>query len=873
MPRREDCLDDILKRAGGRRSRADAEKLLSDLDGAAEARSRMGDTAGEAYTRARDKVNDEFARRAALRRREARMNTAKLIREQRRIDDLRKNQGISPRLTAESITVGVNTPFYRSRDSISAMWHVLTDKYTGKNGVIGALRREGLLKVVASLKIDQDIGREMFELDKGEEGRPGITKNPQAKRAAEIFHAADKQAIEDHNRAGGWIRSYFGHAAKSLWDADAIRTAGSGGNKRRLVQDELNPFGPKGGLEADRFAFIADFMKHLDLGRTFGKMDAQAIRDALYEMWVPLKNGDHFDYASPTEDPTYPNVAGKAAAHRELHFKSFDDWYALNQKYGLYPTFLASKMEGYRTLARQTALVSRLGTKPEEAFEDVVSWIKKGTEATNQRQEFEKFEPMLRKQFNQFTGKNNRPVYKLAARIAGNWMVWERMSMLGRVLITHLEGLPTKSSELRYWGASFADRYKGFFTDMMRAAEGTDRAKLAELIWAGADADNSYLASRYDSADTPKGVFSRIHDTFFWLTGVTNVLPNQREGAQLVMARELGMERGKAWAEVDPKLQRILRMYGIEEPEWKALSGVDWQVGRASEGSAAYLTPTEALKLSDEQVRAYLAERRPPLSAHGPPTADMIEQARHDLATTLATMYSDRGDYAMFRPSERTRARLYGNTQAGTAGNIALRLLWQFKQWPLEMIYRTWGREIYGGNRGMDRVAAVTELLVASTVMGVLGEMVRDVTKGQNPLPRAAAHPVEYVTHGFLRSGAGTIAGDYLFGEFDRHWRSALASIAGPTFGQVDDIMDLLHGGGPQERHPWKERAADLVRLLKTNGGPIVNFWATSWAFEYLFMYRLQEWLHPGYVERYERKMRDERGVDFLVRPTAMTPH
>jgi hypothetical protein len=36
-------------------------------------------------------------------------------------------------------------------------------------------------------------------------------------------------------------------------------------------------------------------------------------------------------------------------------------------------------------------------------------------------------------------------------------------------------------------------------------------------------------------------------------------------------------------------------------------------------------------------------------------------------------------------------------------------------------------------------------------------------------------------------------------------------------------------------------------------------------------MFRLQEWLHPGYVERYERKMRDERGVDFLVRPTAMS--
>ena len=40
---------------------------------------------------------------------------------------------------------------------------------------------------------------------------------------------------------------------------------------------------------------------------------------------------------------------------------------------------------------------------------------------------------------------------------------------------------------------------------------------------------------------------------------------------------------------------------------------------------------------------------------------------------------------------------------------------------------------------------------------------------------------------------------------------------------QINDIADLYYGGGAQERHPWKQRGADLLRLAKTNGGPLVN--------------------------------------------------
>jgi hypothetical protein len=48
------------------------------------------------------------------------------------------------------------------------------------------------------------------------------------------------------------------------------------------------------------------------------------------------------------------------------------------------------------------------------------------------------------------------------------------------------------------------------------------------------------------------------------------------------------------------------------------------------------------------------------------------------------------------------------------------------------------------------------------------------------------------VTRGLLRSDAATIFGDYLFGEFDRHGHSFLGSLVGPTYGEAENLMNLV---------------------------------------------------------------------------------
>jgi hypothetical protein len=73
---------------------------------------------------------------------------------------------------------------------------------------------------------------------------------------------------------------------------------------------------------------------------------------------------------------------------------------------------------------------------------------------------------------------------------------------------------------------------------------------------------------------------------------------------------------------------------------------------------------------------------------------------------------------------------------------------------------------------------------VASAAFGVLAEALREVVQGQDPRARITAAPASYVLRGLMRSGMGTIAGDYLFGEFDRHGHSILGSLADRPMGR-----------------------------------------------------------------------------------------
>jgi hypothetical protein len=314
MVSRKDCFDDIAGRTG--KSRAEVQDALDEILNRAEGYESEGIGRDQAYARARDELLQAQAEQDLLRRRAAILDMRKESARHRyyadvdaQVKKLAPSQARkAPRLALEAKLVGVNLPFMKGRLSVDAQYVAL------KRQIVGGFSRDldaaGLTKIFASRSLEDKWTEELFELSKGESGKPGLTKDAQALQIAKTIQKWQKASMDQLNNEGSWIRSYTGYITKTSHDADEIRRAGP-----------------------EKWAH--ETLPHLDLKRTFGTVDRQEALDALRQMWTPMKNGDHFDYGRANEEPIFPNTAKKAAATRELHFKSGADWRAYNEKYGV----------------------------------------------------------------------------------------------------------------------------------------------------------------------------------------------------------------------------------------------------------------------------------------------------------------------------------------------------------------------------------------------------------------------------------------------------------------------------------------------------------------------------------------------------------
>lgn len=891
MPSRQDCLDDIAKRTG--RSRKEVDDILGDILDRAEGFEHDGMSPDESYARARDEKLEEIAERAALSRRAEILDTRKEIARHRFYTTSQEAIAkLSPRLAVkaaglalEAKLVGVNLPFFKGRFSVDAQFVAMRRLWVG--GMAKDLEDGGLLKLFATRNLEDKWTDELFELNRRDGGNPGVTKDPQALAIARIVQKWQTASMGTLNREGAWVRSYSGYITRSSHNPDTIRAAG-----------------PE--------QWVADTLPRLDLARTFGTTDRQRALDALRVMWTPMKDGNHFDYGRPVEEPLYPNVARQASDSRELHFKTAADWRAYNDKYGVSnPTQTVT--QAMVIAARRAALLREFGSKPAESFERDIAWLKATLQQQSQRDvarlanirdqetkapgtftdeialletsiaesstqftKFENFEQGLRNRFAQIDGSSMRPVNRAMANTVSNWMAIQRMAKLGRVAFTHFASLPTKAMEGRYWGIPLAERYTRLFTGMTQGLEGTAKRDALDATLVAFENRLGHMMAMYDVADAPAGFLAKWETTFFKLTGVSTVIDNQRGDSEAMFAAHLGGKRGQDWAAIGPKEQRVVQGFGLGEAEWKALHGIEW----TKLGDRTYLFPSDALKLSDEQVGAYLREKagggiiEQALARREATPAD-IAKAREDLALQIATAYSDRAGYAVPMPNARIRAILFGkNFEPGTAMNAALKLVYQFKIWPADMITRAWGREMYGtiGDGRLDRMAGLVELAVGGIVFGVAAEIIRSALQGKDSLTELREHPFGAILKGGQRSGMGSIVGDFLLHNFNRHGMNAVEWMAGPTISQINTLLDMIHAGGETKAGmlspaAMRQRGADLIRLVKDNT-PFMSLWATSAAVDALIWHRLQEWINPGYLQRAERRAREERGTHFWLSPS-----
>ncbi len=737
----------------------------------------------------------------------------------------RETEGLS------ALLVGTNRIKAGARKSVDAAQTSLTGYYTG--GLLADLQSLGNMhvKLLAKGAMDEDISRAMWSIDNSAAGE---FKGPkEAMDIAQVIHKWQEKARDDANRAGAWIGKEPGYIVRQSHDRERIERAGF-----QKWSEEIAPkldwdrTGQGNLLTAeDRNKFLLEVYKNLTMGR--------------------IREAGGSDLSSNFSQARIGSRAKKLSSERVLHFKSGEDWFAYNQKFGM-RNLREAVVDGLSQSAHSTALMRILGPSPDSNFEQLQLMVERAMHNAGDAKGIKKLHNArnrFKNQLKEVDGTLNYDAVPWLASVGRNLRALTSMAKLGGAVISGISDAPVFSSEMAYQGRGFFRSLVEGITDLTHGRGTVEQRKILSQLGVFFEGMCGDITARFSGDETP-GVMTRMQNTFFRLNCLTWWTDSWRRVAGLMMAHDLALEKDLEWGGLTMERQRVLSLYDIGADEWEV-----YRQGklRAADGRD-YMTPEVVNDVSDDVIAAYLEKKGIEASAI------RIEDTRADLEDRLRTYFRDRINFAVLEPDAKTRSILRQGTSAGTVSGEAIRFATQFKSFPVAYAQKVLGRQIYGmeGSSRGEAFGNFARLILMSTLFGYGAMTIKDLLKGKTP--RNPADPRTWVS-AFTQGGGAGIFGDFLFGEYSRFGGSLAATLAGPTAGTISDLANIY--ARVRDGDSWGQATARFV----LNNLPGNNLWYIRGPLDYLFGYHLFEMINPGYFNRMKRRVERENDQTFWASP------
>lgn len=809
-----DALKEVRKEVNRRLRQRIAEDERARLD------------AGLAAQEVANELADELQIAAMIDKRNAFINLQKRVANEEFL-----NGFSDPAEGLQAMLVGINKVRQGGRLSVDAKAKGMFEQHFG--AFINDLDEAGVLHAFRFQAFDRQVAQELWELGR-EGGRPGISGNRQAQEIARIVRKHEDLMVDRQNRAGSFIRKAAGYIVRQSHDVFKLRSAG---------YEEWKNF----------------ILPRLD-DLTFRDVEPEEVEQFLRGIYDGLISGVHLKPQGEDASDIFQgfkgpgNLGKRLSQNRKLHFKSADDWSDYNERFGG-GSLKESLIIGMERETRNVALMEQFGTNPEAMFNALVEKARRASRDDPKVSERLKGN-LFNQMYDEVSGATRVPVNLSGARIGAVLRAIQNMSKLGGATISAISDIPMFASEMRYQGRGLFEAYAEAFRNSLGGFRSADQKRLARLVGVGLDGMRGDILARFGAVDNLPGGVSRLQNLFFRLNLLSWWTDSHKTGAGLMMASHLNDFKGVPLDGMDPDMQRVLRQFGLTDDEWGLVRARDWFTDEEGRG---YFTPDIIQQISDEEIARFLGKQ-----SVGSTTA---QRFRDQLQSKFSAFFADRVDFAVPTPGAREFRLLRMGTRPGTIMGEAMRLIMQFKTFPITVLTRPIAREIYG--RGADSVSqALTQgktlvplahMIVATTVMGYLAQSAKQLVKGREP--RDPTLPATWMAAMAQGGGAG-IYGDFLFGEFNRFGRSFSSTMLGPTVGQIDDLADIY-----TRIKQGDDFAAQSFQTI-INNAPFMNLFYTRAALDYLVLYQIQEQLNPGYLRRLERRLEDDNNQRFFLPPS-----
>lgn len=677
----------------------------------------------------------------------------------------------------------------------------------------------------------------------------GVDAPREAKIAAEGLMEARRYLINRFNRAGGDIRMRedFGWTHKH--------------NAQLMVQ-------------AGKEAWI-DFVKpRLDPAKMINSagepMTGPQLQRALEETYDSIVGKDATAIGAAFSR-RFGSPINARAQHRELSFKSPDDWFDYQQEFGDRDIF-ESMVGEIEQLARDVALIEVLGPYPRATVEAMKTMVDneltsslRGASgrraATIQSQIGEhQFTSSL---FEQVNGTANIPADKGFAVFSQSTRSLLTGAQLGSAAVVSVGDIATNTLTARMSGISQA-RLMG---QLLRQLDPTNNAHrelaarsgyIAET-WAGAQVGAQRLLGEVTGVQR----IARITDTVLRASGLNAMTDGNRSAFKLEMVGHMTDEAAKPLDQVEPALQRTLTKYGVTPEEWDVYRNTQrWSDERTG---ASFIRPEDIY-----------------LNVRDTGTPEEV-QAALDIANKIGEIVHSEARLAVITPTARSRAVAVGNTRAGTFWGEVVRNTVLYKSFLISFTMQHGSRFLaQGGVKNFKGAGYLAHLIIGMTMAGAIAEQASQIGQGKelkNMLPGEEGSDSFWASALFRGGGLGAL-GEVLYSAVSaREYPtvSFISSLIGPVAALIESgvtvpinaAFDLIQEG------EFSSLGRDLTKFVEQLT-PGKSLWYAKLAYERVLFDTLEELIDGGDANkrfrRMEKEARREFDQDFFWKPGELTP-
>ena len=705
----------------------------------------------------------------------------------------------------------------------------------------------------ANSDIEKRVARVIWEVGQGK----AITeKTKDIVTLGKIINEFSETVRKKYNDHGANTEKLPGWIVRQSHDPFALRNAVDVLNlKNNKNIKEIN-----GTPERNLAAWTDYILPKLDQKKTFGNTDGspEAIDEFLSFAYNSLVKNQNQVVDGAGNSFGSRNLAETIGAKRVLHFKSSDDWFAYNAKFGG-QSLREALFEGFNLAGRNIGMMSMLGSNPQKNFLKMADETMNILKRKKSQTQVDKIGSFIKPQggYAKFMAEVDGSVNTINGFNAAKWSGITRailsMAKLGGAVISAIADVHLYATELKWQGRSYVGGVAEALGRLGKIKNSKLRIEIAEQL--GFISDNLIydVAARFSSGDNLNKQFTQIQRTFFKLNGLAWWTNSLKDGAMLGMGNYVAKQRNLSFNNLSVEFKRLITHFGINEKIWNVIRKMD--VERSEDGKEFFSARNIDL-LSDGKIKE--------ISGVEKMSKRQLNIARDNLKTRVLGMFLDRSTFAVIEPDARTRGYLKLGLQAGTGPGEAMRFFAQFKAFPFAIMQKAIGRELAFTEAGRKYRAlfGTAGLIAGSAIFGYISMTAKDLLKGKKP-----RDPMNKSTFfsAILQGGGLGIYTDFLFGKIQNS-TSALATLAGPGITEATKVAAIFNYITKGE---FSKAGKQGYLSIKENI-PFLNLFYLKTAFDYAIGYQIMETLSPGYLKRMEKRMKDSGQEFLLTKPSTL---